>query len=405
MNYCPNCGKQITETSNFCSNCGAQLSPSEAPQAPEAVQGTKERKKKKPVILIICICAAVLAVGIGLAIFLGNAAKNTPFSDSPEAIQTASESVVLLNCYDKKGELFCTGSAFAAFEDGVFVTNYHVISDEVYSAVAYTEDGMMFAIDSVVAYDEAKDVAILKTTANTNIAPLTLGDSGALEKGEKVVAIGSPLGFMNTVSTGVFSAYNQLSDMVEIQFSASISSGSSGGALFNDSGDVIGITYASYTDGQNLNVAVPVSYAADLWNGKNDAAALTLSELYDTREHIETYSASILWDYEIGFDVGTELYIDGRVAYKNENWYHNYKGIYVIETDSSVPDIDDSEDLFFATCNKTVPWTGLNFTADSSDLYNTVSVGDHIVAKCIVGTDGTGAKKIYNIESLEIIPD
>ena len=109
MSYCPNCGKPITETSNFCSNCGAQLSPS------EMAHETKTRKRS-PVILIICAAILlVLAVGIGLVKFLGNTAESTPFSDSPDAIQAASDSVVLLNCYDKKGELFCTGSAFAAF--------------------------------------------------------------------------------------------------------------------------------------------------------------------------------------------------------------------------------------------------------------------------------------------------
>mgnify|MGYP004654443239 CR=1 FL=1 len=101
MSYCPNCGKQITETSNFCSNCGAQPSPS------ETAHETKTRKRS-PVILIICAAILlVLAVGIGLVKFLGNTAESTPFSDSPDAIQAASDSVVLLNCYDKKGELFC----------------------------------------------------------------------------------------------------------------------------------------------------------------------------------------------------------------------------------------------------------------------------------------------------------
>ena len=402
MSYCPNCGKQITEASNFCSNCGAQLGPS------ESAHETKTRKSS-PVILIICAAILlVLAVGIGLVKFLGNAAESTPFSDSPDAIQAASDSVVLLNCYDKKGELFCTGSAFAAFEDGVFVTNYHVISDEVYSVVAYTEDGMMFAIDSVIAYDEAKDVAILKTAAKTNIAPLSLGDPDSLEKGEKVVAIGSPLGFMNTVSTGVFSAYNQLPNMVEIQFSASISSGSSGGALFNDSGEVIGITYASYTDGQNLNVAVPISYAADLWDNKNAATPLSLPELYDSREHIETYSASILWDEKIPFDLGTELFIDGRVVYKYN--YHNYTDtyqsyeLYVVEETSSMTDINSSSDFLVAILYDTLPNHRLYFMPDNFNLYDAVNTGDHIIAKCIVGADEKGAK-IYNIKLIETIPD
>ncbi len=400
MSYCPNCGKQITETSNFCSNCGAQLSPS------ETAHETKARKSSHVILIICAAILLVLAVGIGLVKFLGNAAKSTPFSDSPDAIQAASGSVVLLNCYDKKGELFCTGSAFAAFEDGVFVTNYHVISDEVYSVVAYTEDGMMFALDSVIAYDEAKDVAILKTTAKTNIAPLPLGDSESLEKGEKVVAIGSPLGFMNTVSTGVFSAYNMLPDMVEIQFSASISSGSSGGALFNDSGNVIGITYASYTDGQNLNVAVPISYAVGLWDNKNAAAPLSLPELYDLQEHIETYSASILWDEEIPFDIGTELLIDGRVMYKY-NYHtdsHQAYELYVIEEMSPMADINNTSDFLVAILHGTLPNHSLYFVPNNFNLYDAVNKGDHIIAKCIVGSDEKGAK-IYNIESIEIIPD
>lgn len=399
MSYCPNCGKQITETSNFCSNCGAQLSPS------ETAHETKTRKRS-PVLIICAAILLVLAVGIGLVKFLRNAAESTPFSDSPDAIQAASGSVVLLNCYDKKGELFCSGSAFAAFEDGVFVTNYHVISDEVYSVVAYTEDGMMFALDSVIAYDETKDVAILKTAAKTNIAPLPLGDSESLEKGEKVVAIGSPLGFMNTVSTGVFSAYNTLPDMVEIQFSASISSGSSGGALFNDSGDVIGITYASYTDGQNLNVAVPISYAADLWESKDAPAPLSLPELYDLREHIETYSASILWDEEINFDTGTELFIDGRAVYKYTYDYANtYQAaaLYVIDATSPMVYINSVSD-FIHVARVALPHHILYFMPDNFNLYEAVNMGDHIVAKCIVDNDDKG-KKFYNIESIEMIPE
>lgn len=272
----------------------------------------------------------------------------------------------------------------------------------------YAAEGMMFVIDSVIACDEAKDVAILKTTAKTDLAPLPLGDSESLEKGEKVVAIGSPLGFMNTVSTGIFSAYNQLQDMVEIQFSASISSGSSGGALFNTNGEVIGITYASYTDGQNLNAAVPISYAADLWASKDAAAPLSLSELYDSREHIETYSASILWDKEIAFDLGTELFIDGLVVYKH-HFSSDYTGpspyeLVVFDETSQMPNFTDTVSVYTAALYHAVPSQNLHISADDSDLYDIVSVGDHIIAKCIVGKDESG-NKIYNIESIEIIPD
>ena len=200
--------------------------------------------------------------------------------------------MVLLECYDKNGDLYCTGSAFAAFEEGVFVTNYHVVEQEVYSIYAKTEDGTMFEMNSVLAADPKCDIAILRTKANPNIAVLPIGSSSDLAKGEKIVAIGSPLGLLNTVSTGVFSGYNDTGVMNEIQFSASISHGSSGGALFNNAGEVIGITTASYTEGQNLNVAVPIQYAVDMKNAQS--TEMTISQFYETFDHYNEYTVNDL---------------------------------------------------------------------------------------------------------------
>ena len=101
-----------------------------------------------------------------------------------------------------------------------------------------------------------------------------------VQKGEKVVAIGSPLGLMNVVSTGIFSAYNNVDGITDIQFTASISSGSSGGALFNNKGEIIGITYASYEAGQNLNLAVPVEFVEALWKEKSENRVM-LTTFYD----------------------------------------------------------------------------------------------------------------------------
>ena len=111
-------------------------------------------------------------------------------------------------------------------------------------------------------------------------------------KKEKIVAIGSPLGLLNTVSTGVFSGYNDTGEMKEIQFSASISQGSSGGALFNNAGEVIGITTASYTEGQNLNVAVPIQYAVDMKNAQS--TEMTIAQFYETFDHYNEYTVSDL---------------------------------------------------------------------------------------------------------------
>jgi hypothetical protein len=83
--------------------------------------------------------------------------------------------------------------------------------------------------------------------------------------GATVYAIGSPLGLQNTISAGIISNPARVDgDMTYIQMSAAISPGSSGGALLNKYGQVIGITSATYTSGQNLNLSIPLTYLEDM---------------------------------------------------------------------------------------------------------------------------------------------
>ena len=100
-----------------------------------------------------------------------------------------------------------------------------------------------------------------------------------LMRAEKVVAIGSPVGIMNTVSMGNISGFYKQNGKDWIQFTAPISSGSSGGALLNNDGKVIGVTTATYTSAQNMNMAVKASNVIDLysqWDGnKYDIGLLT----------------------------------------------------------------------------------------------------------------------------------
>ena len=89
---------------------------------------------------------------------------------------------------------------------------------------------------------------------------MTTGDSDAAQIGEAVVAIGSPLGLQNTVSTGIISARRD----GYLQTTAPISHGSSGGALFNMTGQVIGITSAGMEEGANLGFAIPINEVKSL---------------------------------------------------------------------------------------------------------------------------------------------
>lgn len=77
-----------------------------------------------------------------------------------------------------------------------------------------------------------------------------------LVRGQKVVAIGSPLGLFNSVSDGIISGFRTIRDVDMIQFTAPISHGSSGGAVLNMFGEVIGISTAGIDDGQNINLAM-----------------------------------------------------------------------------------------------------------------------------------------------------
>lgn len=262
-----------------------------------------------------------------------------PFSDDSKAIQVASNSVIMLSCYDKDGNLYATGSAFAAFEEGVFVTNCHVIKGEVYSIKAQLETGLEFDISSVVAYNDDRDLAILRTEANTGLKPLALGSSADLEKGEKVIAIGSPLGLINTLSTGLYSG--TLKDgHTFLQFSAAISHGSSGGVLFNDKGEVVGITSASFTEGQNLNLAIPIEDAVELWESREKTEELNIPDFYDLWEHIKKYSVSYILSHKSEFSKTQTIQVDGYVFI--DPYYPNTSRYYLVDTESEYYALSDA---------------------------------------------------------------
>lgn len=155
--------------------------------------------------------------------------------------------------------------------DGLIVTNYHVI-DGMQSMTVTFDDGTVYQGTVYVEdYDESLDLALL-TIDRTGLTPVTIGDSSALAVGDTVVAIGSPYGLQNTVSEGIISSIRSN----ELQITAAISSGSSGGALFNAQGELVGVTYAGITAGQNLGFAIPIS-ALDSLTDRNHQ---TLSAFY-----------------------------------------------------------------------------------------------------------------------------
>ena len=167
------------------------------------------------------------------------------------------------------------GSGVVISQDGLIMTNHHVIDNSTEVRVVF-EDGRMYE-GNIIGSDRLTDIGLLKITAS-NLIPISIGNSEALSVGDLAVAIGHPLtlGAAPTVTTGVISALQRRLDVGGeamnsgvtlfglIQTDAPITRGSSGGALLNNNGELIGITTAIATadvGAEGLGFAVPVNLA------------------------------------------------------------------------------------------------------------------------------------------------
>ena len=192
------------------------------------------------------------------------AGAEAAFSEDPDAVERAADSVFMLEVYSGSRSRIAIGSGFIAFENNLIVTNNHVIEGASY-IIANSDDGERYQVVSVEALDEKLDIAFLRLDKNVSYAPLEFDTSTQLKRSMRVVAIGSPAGLMNTISIGNISAFYHDKSKEWIQFTAPISSGSSGGPLLNDQGKVIGVTTATYTSAQNVNMAVRASDVVKLY--------------------------------------------------------------------------------------------------------------------------------------------
>ena len=162
------------------------------------------------------------------------------------------------------------GTGFIIHEDGYVVTNHHVV-DRARQIAVELADGRKLDAD-LISSDAESDIAILKIASDKPLVPLALGDSADLMIGEPVIAVGNPMGFSHSVSTGIVSAMHRdlkgpdervlLADL--IQTDAAINPGNSGGPLLNAYGQVIGINTAVRGDAQNIGFSIPVNKLRDL---------------------------------------------------------------------------------------------------------------------------------------------
>ena len=208
-----------------------------------------------------------------------------PRIDSSEIVsiaELATQTIVQIQVgsLDENGDFYSIGggSGVVISDEGLIITNHHVIEgvDEVR---AIFEDGRLYEA-IVIGSDKLTDVGLIQISSS-NLVPINIGNSDSLVVGDLAVAIGHPLtlGAAPTVTTGVVSALQRRLDVGNeldgsevtlfglIQTDAPITRGSSGGALINNNGELIGITTAIATadvGAEGLGFAVPIKMALNV---------------------------------------------------------------------------------------------------------------------------------------------
>ena len=178
-----------------------------------------------------------------------------------DVAKTAFKSVVLLEMNDANGQPLSLGSGFFV-ADGVIATNAHVIEGAFSGTAKLIGSSQKAQILGSITVDRYADLALLKV--GTKAPSLPLGPSANPTVGDNVYVVGNPLGLEGTFSEGIISGVRSIGADSILQMTAPISPGSSGGPVMDSTGAVIGVSVATFQDGQNLNLAVPVSYLSRL---------------------------------------------------------------------------------------------------------------------------------------------
>lgn len=172
-----------------------------------------------------------------------------------EELALLASSVVMITIQDEKGASIGTGSGIMLGAEGYILTNNHVTSGGRSYSVRIEDDEKSYYTEELIKYNTVLDLALIRIPRKLKPLAIYRGEKD-LVRGQKVVAIGSPLGLFNSVSNGIISGFRSIEEVEMIQFTAPISHGSSGGAVLNMYGEVIGISTAGIDNGQNINLAV-----------------------------------------------------------------------------------------------------------------------------------------------------
>jgi putative serine protease PepD len=232
--------------------------------------------------------AKILAGGVAAALALGgggvlahglidNSSSAATSSHPSTATRAVSDDATAKNVYDgakdavtyivaSTGQGQATGSGFVISEDGLIVTNEHVVDNATQVQVKIGTSGKAQGA-KIVGIDPSRDLALLKVDAS-NLKTLPLGDSSTVGVGDATYAIGNPLGLDHTLTTGIVSALNRdlqapngATISGAIQTDAALNPGNSGGPLLNEDGEVIGVNAQIATSGNGSEGSIGIGFA------------------------------------------------------------------------------------------------------------------------------------------------
>lgn len=271
-------------------------------------------------------------------VFNNNKATSKNILTPKEIYDQCSASVFYISTYDIDGNAFSSGSGFFIAEGGIAVTNYHVLENAINASVTLT-NGESYEIEGIIDYNEDMDYAIIKIKGY-GFEPLKIGDSKLVSGGDTIYTIGNPLGLTNSISDGIVSNANRADINGMIQITAPISPGSSGGALIDIYGEVIGVTTSSLVRGQNLNFAIPINNVLkneDVYKYSINNNVLTMMEFSREVEYAQYENIPEAFEYRIDE-------IEPNDTYENAQ---------VIDNGTSIWGVVDDEflDEFLVHCN------------------------------------------------------
>jgi Trypsin-like peptidase domain/Tetratricopeptide repeat len=273
--YCGRCGESRRRGEDrFCPSCGAPYrdNPVHAEHT-RATDGAAHAPRagwwRIAALAASCLVLGALAARFALGHYAPLVAPPAPAPALPALVKQVRPAVVTIEVYDAHGRDLGFGSGFFIARDGRVITNHHVLAGAMRAAIR-TADGAVHPVAFVLADDHKADLAELLAFFDHPTPYLEVSERPPLV-GDRVIVVGSPLGFDETVSEGIVSALpeDRRADVKDLgpatlQVTAAISEGSSGGPVVDGRGRVIGVADTTFLDAQALNFAVPARAIAEL---------------------------------------------------------------------------------------------------------------------------------------------